>query len=115
MLALLLAGCAAGASVERGREVFIARDGGHCVLCHSVPGVAPAGDVGPSLAGVGKRLTRAEIRDCIEDITRTRPGALMPAFNRTQALKRVAPGYMNRPVLSAQQVEDLVAFLASLE
>jgi sulfur-oxidizing protein SoxX len=115
-LAACLAGCAApAANVERGREIFMARDGGHCILCHSVPGVAIAGDVGPSLAGVGRRLSPAEIRDRIADITRTKPGALMPAFNRTEALKRVAPGYMNRPILTAQQVEDVVAYLSTLQ
>jgi sulfur-oxidizing protein SoxX len=111
----LLAGCATTANVERGREIFVARDGGHCILCHSVPGVAIAGDVGPSLVGVGRRLSPAEIRDRIADITRTKPGALMPAFNRTEALKRVAPGYMGKPVLTAQQVEDLVAYLSTLQ
>jgi cytochrome c2 len=43
----------------RGREVFVSREGGHCVLCHSAPGVAVAGNVGPPLAGVGARLTAA--------------------------------------------------------
>lgn len=115
--ALLLTACAVApaASIERGRNVFLARDGGHCVLCHSIPGVEVSGNVGPSLAGVGKRLSRAEIRDRIVDITRMKPGALMPPFSRTEALRRVAPEYMNRPVLDAQQVEDLVAFLATLQ
>ena len=110
-----VAACAAIGNAERGRDVFLARDAGHCVLCHSIPGVPVAGNVGPALAGVGERLSPAEIRDRIADITRIKPGALMPAFSRTEALRRVAPQYMNRPVLTAQQVEDLVAFLSSLK
>src|SRR5437762_10221415 len=56
--------------IARGREIFLARDGGHCVLCHAAPGVSVAGNVGPSLAGVGSRLTSAQIRLRIVDITR---------------------------------------------
>lgn len=98
----------------RGREVFVAREGGHCVLCHRVPGVAVAGDVGPALDGVGARLSPGEIRYRIVDITRVNPQAVMPAFHRTEGLARVAPAYAGRPVLDAAQVEDLVAFLGSL-
>jgi len=98
----------------RGREVFVAREAGHCVLCHSAPGVAQAGNVGPSLAGVGARLTPGQIRLRIADITRVIPDAAMPVFHRTQGLARVAPAYAGRTVLSGQQVEDLVVFLGTL-
>lgn len=94
--------------------MFVAREGGHCVLCHRVPGVAVAGDVGPALDGVGARLSPGEIRYRIVDITRVNPQAVMPAFHRTEGLARVAPAYAGRPVLDAAQVEDLVAFLGSL-
>ena len=99
---------------SRGRAVFAAREGGHCVLCHHAPGMAPHGDVGPSLSGVGSRLSPDEIRFRIVDITRIQPEAVMPAFHRTSALSRVAPSYAGRPVLTAAQVEDLVAYLGSL-
>ena len=98
----------------RGREVFVSREGGHCVLCHSVPGVAVAGDVGPPLAGVGARLSPGQIRLRIADISRVNPDAPMPAFHRTEGLTRVASGYAGKPVLSGQQVEDLVAWLGTL-
>lgn len=98
----------------RGREVFVARDGGHCVLCHAIPGVEVAGDVGPSLAGIGARLTAGEIRLRIADISRVRPDVAMPAFHRTEGLNRVAGAYAGKPVLSGPQVEDLVAFLGTL-
>jgi sulfur-oxidizing protein SoxX len=98
----------------RGREVFVSRDGGHCVLCHAIPGVEVAGDVGPPLAGIGVRLTAGEIRFRIADISRVRPSVAMPAFHRTESLNRVATAYLGKPVLSGQQVEDLVAFLGTL-
>jgi sulfur-oxidizing protein SoxX len=98
----------------RGREIFVAREAGHCVLCHSAPGIAQAGNVGPALAGVGSRLSAGQIRLRIVDITRVLPDAAMPAFHRTENLARVAPAYAGRTILSGQQVEDLVAFLAAL-
>lgn len=99
---------------SRGREVFVSREGGHCVLCHAVPGAAPAGNVGPPLAGVGGRLAAAQIRFRVVDITRLNPDAAMPAFHRTEGLARVAPAWQGRPVLTAQQVEDVVAYLSGL-
>ena len=106
---------APSADAARGREVFVAREAGHCVLCHAVPGVALAGDVGPSLAGVGSRLSAAQMRLRIADITRVNPQSVMPAFHRTEGLVRVAPQYAGKPALTGQQVEDLVAYLGTLK
>ena len=86
-------------NAARGREVFISREGGHCVLCHAVPGVEVAGNFGPPLAGVAARLTPAEMRLRVADITRVNPDAVMPAFHRAEGLRRVAPEYRGRPVL----------------
>jgi sulfur-oxidizing protein SoxX len=105
---------AAAGDPARGREIFVSREGGHCVLCHAVPGVAIAGDVGPSLAGVGSRLSAPQIRLRIVDITRVNPTAAMPAFHRTEGLVRVAPQYVGKPALDGRQVEDLVAYLGTL-
>ena len=125
-LVVLISGCAAVPMADeqealagkgdaaRGREVFVSREGGHCVLCHAAPGVTVAGNVGPSLAGVGSRLGPAQIRFRVADITRLNPDAVMPAFHRTQGLERVAAAYAGKPVLGAQQVEDVVAYLAGL-
>ncbi|MGZ5034927.1 MAG: sulfur oxidation c-type cytochrome SoxX [Usitatibacter sp.] len=105
---------AAAGDPARGREVFVAREGGHCVLCHRVPGVAIAGDVGPSLAGIGSRLSASQIRLRIADITRIVPDAAMPAFHRTEGLTRVAARYAGKPALTGQEVEDIVAWLGTL-
>jgi sulfur-oxidizing protein SoxX len=105
---------ATGDSV-RGREVFVSREGGHCVLCHVVPGVALAGNVGPSLEGVGGRFTAAQLRVRVADMTRVNADTVMPTFHRIEGLERVAPEYRGKPVLDGQQVEDIVAYLATLK
>ena len=106
---------AAAGDAVRGRAVFLAREGGHCVLCHAVPGVAVAGDIGPPLAGVGARLDAAQLRLRVADISRVNPDAAMPSFHRVEGLRRVAPRYAGEPALTAQQVEDVVAYLGTLK
>ena len=105
---------AASADPAHGRDLFISREGGHCVLCHAAPGIAPAGNVGPSLAGIGSRLAEAQIRLRIADITRVNANAAMPTFHRVAGMHRVAAQYEGKPVLDGQQVEDLVAYLSTL-
>ena len=106
---------AAAGDPTRGREVFVSREGGHCVICHAVPDVAASGDVGPPLAGIGSRLGSAQIRLRVADITRVNRDAVMPSFHRVEGLRSVAPEHRGRPLLSAQQVEDVVAWLATLK
>jgi sulfur-oxidizing protein SoxX len=105
---------ATAGDADRGRAVFSARDGGHCVLCHTAPAVGAAGDVGPALSGVGSRLTVEQLRLRVADITRVKADAAMPSFHRVTGLARVAPEYRDKPVLDGQQVEDVVAYLATL-
>jgi sulfur-oxidizing protein SoxX len=99
----------------RGREVFVSREAGHCVLCHAAPDVSLSGNIGPPLQGVGSRLSVAQLRLRVVDITRLNPDAVMPAFYRTTGLNLVAARYRDQPVLSARQVEDVVAFLETLK
>jgi sulfur-oxidizing protein SoxX len=100
----------------RGRTVALDRTLGNCLLCHAIPGTNERfpGDVGPDLKGVGARLAAGQLRLRVVDSTRINAGAVMPAYHRTADLTRVAPAYRDRPVLSAQDVEDVVAFLATL-
>ncbi|MEP7085238.1 MAG: sulfur oxidation c-type cytochrome SoxX, partial [Betaproteobacteria bacterium] len=104
------------ADAAAGRTVFIQREKGHCILCHTLPdaGVRFAGNVGPPLAGVGARLTAAQLRGRIVDSTRHDPDTVMPAYFRNAALNRVSRAYIGRTVLSAQEVEDVVAYLLTL-
>lgn len=100
---------------ERGRALVVERGAANCLLCHAVPGSTVSGDVGPSLAGVGRRLSEAQIRLRIVDIQRVKPDAVMPSYYRVAGLNRVASEYHAKPVLDAQQVEDVVAYLETLK
>jgi L-cysteine S-thiosulfotransferase len=108
---------AAPGDPERGHALLVERAAANCLLCHALPDPAlrVAGDVGPSLAGVGRKLTPAQLRLRIADIQRINRDAVMPSYYRIDALDRVAPDYRGRPVLDAQQVEDLVAYLETLK
>lgn len=99
----------------RGREVIAGRDG-NCLLCHAVPGTGERfmGNVGPPLAGVGARLTAAQMRLRIVDPTRVNRDAVMPSYYRVRGLTAVAREYAGRTILSAQQIEDAIAYLQTL-
>jgi L-cysteine S-thiosulfotransferase len=100
----------------RGRTIVLDRALGGCILCHALPDPEArfAGDIGPSLAGVGARLTAAQLRLRVVDQTRLNPGTPMPAYYRSEGLYDVAPAYRGKPILSAQQVEDVVSYLRTL-
>jgi L-cysteine S-thiosulfotransferase len=99
-----------------GAEIAASRRTGLCVLCHALPGVpaALAGTIGPDLAGVGARLTRAQLRERLVAPERFNPGSVMPSVSRTDGLARVAPARAGRPLLDARQLEDLLAYLETL-
>lgn len=101
----------------RGLEIFVAREEGHCVLCHAVDGLDAEfqGNVGPDLTGLGDRLTPGQIRLRIAGAQKIWPETIMPSYYRIDGLNRVAPEYEGAPALSAQQIEDLVAYLSSLK
>ncbi|MEN3949998.1 sulfur oxidation c-type cytochrome SoxX [Iodidimonas sp. SYSU 1G8] len=102
---------------ETGRAIFVARESGHCVLCHVVADLdAPfQGNVGPALSDVGARLTPGQIRLRIVDASRLNPDTVMPPYYRVHGLHQVSHGLEGKPVLSSQQIEDLVAFLATMD
>jgi len=90
---------------------------GLCLLCHSGPFPEEQfqGNLAPDLSGIGARLSAGQIRLRIVDASRVNPNTIMPPYFRTDALQRVAPSFRGKPVLSAQQIEDVVAFLATLK
>ncbi|MET0202713.1 MAG: sulfur oxidation c-type cytochrome SoxX [Casimicrobiaceae bacterium] len=100
--------------VARGLALMRVRDPANCALCHAVPGVPVAGNLGPSLEGAGARLTVAQLRLRVVDERRVLPQTIMPSYYVTAGLNDVAPQYRGRPILDAQAVEDIVAFLATL-
>ncbi len=105
------------ASPAEGKRIFAEREAGHCVLCHRVAGLdAPfQGNLGPALTGIGSRLTPAQIRLRIADASRLNPDTIMPPYYRREGLEQVAKPYRDATVLGAEQIEHLVAWLASLE
>jgi len=108
---------AAPGDAARGRALIAARESANCVLCHAVPDPAVrfAGNVGPSLAGVGARLSEAQLRLRVADNVRVNPATVMPSYYRIDGMDRVASNYAGKPVLTAQQVEDVVAWLVTLK
>jgi sulfur-oxidizing protein SoxX len=108
---------AAAGDPARGRALVVARASANCVLCHAVPDPAVkfAGNVGPSLAGVGSRLSEAQLRLRVADNLRVNPDTVMPSYYKVDGLDRVAGAYEGKPVLTAQEVEDVVAWLATLK
>jgi L-cysteine S-thiosulfotransferase len=107
---------ASPADAARGKAVFVQREKGHCILCHALPDpeVRFAGNLGPLLAGVGSRLSVAQMRGRIVDPNRHDPDTVMPAYYRTDNLNRVARSYAGRTVLSTQDIEDVIAYLLTL-
>lgn len=100
---------------ERGRALVLDRSSGNCVTCHAFPLDAEFfGTTGPSLVGVARRLDPAQLRLRVVDPKVVNPMTMMPAYHRTAGLRRVAPRYAGEPILDAQQVEDVVAYLSTL-
>lgn len=102
-------------NADAGRAEFVARDGGHCVLCHAIEGLDAEfqGNVGPELTGLGARLSPGQIRYRIVDAQQIWPDTVMPSYYRIGGLSQVGAEFEGEPALSAQQIEDLVAFLSS--
>lgn len=111
----MLAGLVGDAA--RGAQIVASRAPAACVLCHAVPGVpaSQTGQLGPDLAGVGARRTADELRQRLVAPERSNPDTLMPSYARTDGLTRVAPALAGKPILDAQQIEDVVAYLATLQ
>ena len=101
----------------RGRAIVASRQVGLCLLSHSGPFPEERfqGNLAPDLRGAGKRWSEGQLRLRIVDSTRLNAATIMPAYHRTEGLVRVAPAWRGKPVLSAEQIEDVVAFLMTLK
>ena len=100
----------------RGRAIVANRQVGLCLLCHSGPFPEERfqGDIAPDLRGAGNRWSEGQLRLRIVDPARVNPATIMPAYHRTEGLTRVAPAFRGKPILSAEQIEDVVAYLMTL-
>ena len=107
-----------------GREIMVARGKGNCIACHEVTALKDEpfhGEVGPILDGVGDRWTAAELRGLVANAKLTYEGTVMPAFYRTSGFNRPGDAYTGEaatgplsPLLTAQEIEDVVAYLQTL-
>ena len=135
--ALVAAGCAMGAAIgvaiaqdsipasltggkgdpARGRAIVANRQLGLCLLCHSGPFPEERfqGNLAPDLAGAGKRWSEGQLRLRIVDSSRINATTIMPAYHRSDGLTRVAPAWRGKPILTAGQIEDVVAYLTTLK
>jgi len=100
----------------RGLAVVLDRKRGHCLLCHEVRSLdePSQGNIGPALDDVGARLSESALRLRLVDGTKINADTAMPAYYRTEDLYRVSDNYRNTPVLNAQEIEDVIAWLRTL-
>jgi L-cysteine S-thiosulfotransferase len=102
---------------SRGRQIIVTRQKGLCLLCHSGPFPEERfqGDLSPSLAGAGLRSTEGQLRLRMVDSTKVNPSSIMPAYHRVTELSRVGRNFADKPILTAQDIEDVVAFLKQMK
>jgi len=100
----------------RGRAIAGNRQVGLCLLCHSGPFPEEKfqGTLAPNLSGAGTRWSEGQLRLRIVDSRRLYPNTMMPSYYRVDGLIRVAPAFAGKPVLTAEQIEDVVAYLVTL-
>ena len=100
----------------RGRAIVTTRQRGLCLLCHSGPFPEERfqGDLAPSLAGAGSRLNEGRLRLRLVDGQRLNPASIMPSYYRSEGLVRVGPAWQGKTILTAEEIEDVVAFLLTL-
>jgi sulfur-oxidizing protein SoxX len=106
----------ASGDATRGRTIVLNRAVGLCLLCHSGPFPEERfqGNLAPDLNGTGTRWSVEELRMRMVDSRQLNRDTIMPAYYALDGLNRVAPAYSGKPLLTAEQIEDVVAFLATL-
>jgi L-cysteine S-thiosulfotransferase len=105
-----------GGDPVAGRGIVVDRRLGACLLCHTGPFPEERfqGTLAPDLSGAGSRWSPGQLRLRLVDATRLEPATIMPPYYRIDGLTRVGSPWLGRPILTAQQVEDVVAFLTTL-
>jgi sulfur-oxidizing protein SoxX len=113
--ALQLPGAAAG-DAARGRAIVANRQVGLCLLCHTgpIPEERFQGNLAPPLDGAGDRSTAAQLRQRLVDAGSINPSTIMPSYYKTEGLARVSAVHQGKTILTAQQIEDVIAYLQTL-
>jgi sulfur-oxidizing protein SoxX len=119
--ACLLPPPATAGEAARGMAIVNSRSQGLCLLCHRGPGVPEhlQGNLAPDLAGIGSRYSEEQLRERLTEPQRFNPDSIMPAYGRRadadSGLQRVGAAWRGKPLLDPQQIDDVVAYLASLK
>ena len=103
---------------EKGKAAFLNRKLGNCLACHQVTALSDHpfhGEIGPSLDGVAERYNLGELRLQVVDAKQVNPDTIMPAFYRKDGFHRVLKKFDGKSVLTAQQVEDILAYLQTFK
>ena len=103
-------------NIERGKKIFISRKV-NCLSCHEAPIIEEKfqGNFGPPLGGIGSRYNKEELRLRVIDSKSINPNSIMPSYFKKIKYERTPREFLNRTILSAQEVEDLVEYLYSLK
>jgi len=103
--------------VARGRAIVANRQQGLCLLCHSgpIPEERFQGTLAPSLSGAGARWSAGQLRLKLADGQRLNPASIMPAYYRSEGLQQVGAEWRGRTLFTAQQLEDVLAYLLTLK
>ncbi|WP_377702437.1 sulfur oxidation c-type cytochrome SoxX [Pseudoduganella sp. UC29_71] len=110
-----LPGAVAG-DPARGRAIVANRQVGLCLLCHTgpIPEARFQGNLAPPLDGAGDRSTATQLRQRMVDAGSINPATIMPSYYKTEGLTRVSPAHQGKTILTAQQIEDVIAYLQTL-
>lgn len=103
---------------KKGQEIFIARKLGNCLACHANSDLAEEpfhGEVGPPLDGAGDRWSEAQLRGILVNSKNVFPDTVMPAFYVNSGFTRVHPDFKGETILTADQVEHVIAYLKTLK
>lgn len=103
--------------VARGRAIVADRQKGLCLLCHTgpLPEQRFQGTLAPDLRGAGSRWNEGQLRLRLVDSAKLNPDTIMPAYYRTEGLTRVGSAWQNKPVLTSDEIEDVIAYLVTLK